>query len=359
MTDYKDLNLDRASIDDHVTKFLEVNHMSLDGEARMAGKAKRFIFGSAGSKFAMVDLFLNQNGTTTINHKIGSNQALGEQLADYLKATINPAELETVNLSLDGVRSEDFDSIIECINDSGEFEITVNRDDPVCKQLTLKSIAYQDQLKLTSHPTTRNLQIQGKPLSCYRRVIFMLTDLLDLKALAKVLYKKEDNSAEIVRAEMAEDHLKGFFVKSYIHLPDQVRRLLISSCCVKLAAPQLPDYCLLLYPDLRALEGVLKEVLNGYGMSVADAEHGFGDFFNFETKSGKCTIKSEFSQQIGHCAMESALNSSYSFYRKHRHTLFHMEEYDGGSRLISNLDMAISLSKDAYSAIDGLYTARM
>lgn len=38
----------------------------------------------------------------------------------------------------------------------------------------------------------------------------MLTDLLDLKALAQVLYKKDDNSAEIVRTEMAEDHLKTF-----------------------------------------------------------------------------------------------------------------------------------------------------
>ncbi len=359
MSDYKNLNIDRAAIDAHVGKFLEGNSMVQDGEPTPVGKAQRYRFGSAGSKFAMVDLYLNQDGTTTINHKIGNNQELGEQFADYLKATINPAELESVNLSIDGIRGDDFDSVIDCINDSKEFEIEVNRDETACKQITLKSIAHQDQLKLTSHRTTRKMQIQGKPLSCYRRVIFMLTDLLDLKALAQVLYKKDDNSAEIVRTEMAEDHLKRFFVNSYELLPAQVKKLLISSCCVKLASPQLPDYCLLLYPDLRALEGVLKLTLNNYGMSVVDAEHGFGDFFNVDTKSGQCTIKPSFSAQIGNAVMESAFNVGYSFYRKHRHTLFHMEEFDGGSRLISNLEMAISLSNDAYNAINNLYTARM
>lgn len=359
MSDYKNLNLDRDTIDAHYAKFLESKNLVQDGEPTIVGKPKRYKFGSAGSKFAIVDLYLNQDGTTTISHRIGSNPELGEQFAVYLKATINPAEFESVNLSIDGIRGEDFDSVIDCINDSGEFEMVVNRDELICKQITLKSIAHQDQLKLTSHRTTRNMQIQGKPLSCYRRVIFMLTDLLDLKALAQVLYKKDDNSAEVVRTEMAEDHLKRFFVNSYEQLPAQVKKLLISSCCVKLASPQLPDYCLLLYPDLRALEGVLKLFLDSYDMSVADAEHGFGDFFNVDLKSGQCTIKPAFSTQIGNAAMESAFNVGYSFYRKHRHTLFHMEEFDGGSRLISNLEMAIALSNDAYNAINDLYAARM
>lgn len=357
MSDYKNLNLDRDAIDSHVTKFLESQDMRLDGEPKMVGKAKRFIFGCPGSKFAMVDLFLNRDGTTTISHKIGSNQELGEQFASYLKATINPAEFETVNLSIDGVRSADFDSVLSCISESEEFEIEVNRDEPSCKQVTLKSIAHQDQLKLTSHRTTRNMQIQGRPLSCYRRVIYMLTDLLDLKALAQVLYKKDETSAEIVRTEMAEDHLKTFFPKSYEHLPGAVKKLLISSCCVKLASPRLPDYCLLLYPDLRALEGVLKELMSGYNMSVEDAEHGFGDFF--DVNNGICTLKPEYGAKVGHAGMENALNKGYGFYKKHRHTLFHMEEFADGSRMIDTLDKAMSLSKDAYTAIDNLYTARM
>jgi hypothetical protein len=94
MSDYKNLNLDRDAIDAHVAKFLECNNMVQDGEPTVVGKAKRYKFGSAGSKFAMVDLYLNQDGTTTINHRIGSNQEVGEHFADYLKTTINPAEAQ-------------------------------------------------------------------------------------------------------------------------------------------------------------------------------------------------------------------------------------------------------------------------
>lgn len=359
MSDYKDLNLNREALDENIQRFLEQNGHQLDGQIQNSTAKKRVLFGSTGAEFAMVDLHLNNTGTTTIQWKLGKNHPLGETLAVYLKGTIDPAEFENVNYSLSGITTDSFDPILDCVTESDDIEIDVIRDEDKCKQVKLKSIANQDQLTITHHRGTRVLQIQGKPLSCYRRIIFMLTDLLDLKGLEQVLYRKDDSSAEIVRKEMAEDYLKTALPKSYEHLPETVKKLLISSCCVKLASPQLPDYCLLLYPDLRALEGVLKKQMCGYNMSVADAEHGFGDFFDVEAGTGKCTIKPEFSAQIGHAGMETAFNNGYSFYRKHRHTLFHMEEFDGGSRLISSLDIAISLSKDAYAAIDGLYTARM
>lgn len=357
MSDYKDLNLNRETLDANIHSFLESEGYVSDGGIQKVDKRKRIVFGAMGTEFATVDLHLNGTGTTTVQWKMGKNQPIGEKLAIYLKDTINPAEFENVNYSLKGITAESFDPIVDCLQEFDDLEINTLRDEPVCKQLTLRSVAHQDSLTLTHHRSTRILQIQGKPLSCYRHVIFMLTDLLDLKGLEQVLYRKDDSSAEIVRKEMAEDYLKGFFPKSYMYLPDAVKKLLVSSCCVKLAAPKLPDYCLLLYPDLRSLEGVLKQEMSGYRMSVEDAENGFGDFFN--VKNGTCTLKDEYEKAVGHPKMVEALNKGYSFYRKHRHTIFHMEEFPDGSRMINTLEKAIGLSKDAYAAIDGLYTARL
>lgn len=357
MSDYRDLNLNRETLDANIQSFLESNGYQLDGQIQNLNNKKRVVFGPAGVEFAMVDLHLNNTGTTTIQWKLGKNQPLGEELAVYLKGTIDPAEFEHVNYSLQGITTDAFEPILDCVVESDDIEIEVTRDDDQCKQVTLKSIEHQDKLKLTHHRGTRVLQIQGKPLSCYRRVIFLLTDLLDLKGLEKVLYRKDDSSAEIVRKEMAEDYLKTALTRSYDLLPDSVKKLLISSCCVKLASPQLPDYCLLLYPDLRALEGVLKELMSGYNMSVEDSDYGFGDFF--DVHNGMCTLKAEYSAQVAHAKMEEAFNKGYSFYRKNRHTLFHMEEFADGSRMIDTLDKAIGLSKNAYEAIDSLYTARM
>ena len=266
-----------------------------------------------------------------------------------MKATINPAEFESVNFSLEGITPDSFDSILDLMGDG--IEVEINRDESLIKQVTLKSVDHQDSLKLTHHRGTRLLQIQGKPLSCYRRVIFMLTDLLDLKGLERVLYRKDESSADIVRKEMAEDYLKAIFPDNYAKIPKDIRNLLISSCCVKLAAPNLPDYCLLLYPDLRSLEGILKLKMAEHDMSVQGAENGFGDFF--DVLSGKCTLKSEYRVKVPRKMVEP-LNNGYTFYRKHRHAIFHMEEFPGGSRMISTLDSAIGLSKDAYLAIDAL-----
>ena len=354
MTDHKDLNLDRETLDEHIQNFMKSKGYSIDGEIETTTKKKRVSFGAAGAQFATVDLYLTKTGATTIQWKMGKNQPVGEELASHLKATINPAEFENVNYSLKGITADSFDSILDLLGEAVEIE--TNRDEVNCKQVTLKSVQHQDSLKLTHHRTTRVLQIQGKPLFCYRRVIFMLTDLLDLKGLEQVLYRKDDSSADIVRKEMAEDYLKGFFPSSYDHIPKDIKDLLISSCCVKLAAPNLPDYCLLLYPDLRSLEGALKLEMAGCQMSYQDAKNGFGDFFACE--SGACTLKPEYTENVSK-KMVKAFNIGYTFYRKHRHAIFHMEEFDGSSRMIATLDSAISLSKDAYSAIDALYTARM
>lgn len=357
MSEYLDLNLNRETLKEAIEEFLATNEYQCDGGIQDLENRKRVEFGTPGAKFAMVDLHLNKTGTTSINWKLGKNQPLGETLARHLKDSIDPAEFENVNYALSGFTSDSFEPILECVTESGDIEASVLKDDKNCKQVRVTSLSHQDQLTLTFHKNTRVLQIQGKPLSCYRRIVYLLTDLLDLKGLEQVLYRKDDSSAEIIRQEMAEDYLKSFFPKSYDHLPDAVKKLLISGCCVKLASPKLPDYCLLLYPDLRALEGVLKEIMSGYNMSVEDAENGFGQFF--DNSNGTCTLKSSYGAQVAHSAMENAINEAYSYYRKHRHTLFHMEEFADGSRMIDTLPKAISLSKDAYTAIDKLYIARM
>lgn len=357
MSDFKDLNLNREALDANIQRFLEFSGHKLDGPIQNLPGKKRVTFGSAGAEFAMVDLCLNNTGTTTILWKTGKNRPLGEKLANFLKETIDPAEFESVNYSLKGITTDSFEPILACVNESGDIEINVLRDEERCKQVMLKSVTHQDNLTLTHHRGTRVLQIQGKPLSCYRRVIFMLTDLLDLKGLEQVLYRKDDSSAEIVRKEMAEDYLKTFFPTTYDVLPEKIKRLLISGCCIKLAAPKLPDYCLLLYPDLRALEGALKALLSDYGMSAAQEDNKIGIFF--DNNKGICNLKQEHSAQVPNANMVGALCKGYSFYIKHRHTLFHMEEFTGASSMIDSLERAVGLSKDAYAAINGIYAAKL
>jgi len=354
MSDYKELNLDRDTLDERIQEFLNLNNYQRRQVHSPKG-TKRVVFGHANAEFALVDIHLKTTGTATIQWKTGRNQPLGETLAMHLKSTIDPNELETLNYSLKGISIDSFDPILDCITEQDEIELNVRQDSEQCKQVTLKNKIHQDKITLTHHKKTSVLQIQGRPLSCYRRVIFMLTDLLDLKGLEQVLYRNDDSSAGIVRSEMAEDYLKTALEQSYEHLPDAIKKLLISGCCVKLASPSLPDYCLLLYPDLRALEGVLKEIMSKHNMFVSNADHGFGDFF--DKNHSNYSLKSEYCDSINNSDLENALNNGYTFYKKHRHSLFHMEDFADASRMVDTLDKAIGLSKDTYSAINKLYSS--
>jgi hypothetical protein len=79
---------------------------------------------------------------------MGKNKLIGEELATYLKSTINPAELENVNYSLKGITANSFDPILSCLQESGDLEIKTLRSEPACVQVTLKSISHQDLIGL-------------------------------------------------------------------------------------------------------------------------------------------------------------------------------------------------------------------
>lgn len=359
MENHKNLNLKRESIDDYINSFSEQNSLTVR-ENTHNGNKKRVVIGRVGIDDAMIDIHLNQDGTTTINHKVGKNQELGASLSQFLYNTIDPNEFININFRLKGIDPTDINPILdelrksvdETENNEFQFEDTRNNSSNITK---IQSIAHNDTITVTHHPSTRVLQIQGKPLFTYRRIIYLLSELLDLSGLQNVLSRTENDTASIVRKEIAEDYLKMQLTDSYEKIQPIIRNLLLSSCCVKLASPQLPEYSMLLYPELRSLEGILKHILSKYGMYVDSEENGFGAFFS--VRSGNVTLNQELHSQVDNTRLVSELEKAYSFFRKHRNGLFHMDEMISTSRVVDTLDKALSLTKDAYKAINALYVA--
>lgn len=359
MENHKSLNLKRESIDQYINKFAEENSLTVR-ENNSDGKKKRVKIGKIGIDDATIDIFLNQDGTTTINHIVGKNQDLGASLSQFLYDTIDPNEFININFRLKGIEQENINPILdelrksidEAKNNEFQFEEYQNNSSNITK---IHSIAHNDTITVTHHPTTRVLQIQGKPLFTYRRIIYLLSELLDLSGLQNVLSRTDEDTVSIVRKEIAEDYLLMQLNDSYGKMPTIVKNLLLSSCCVKLASPRLPEYSMLLYPELRSLEGILKHILSKYGMCVDGEENGFGAFFS--VRSGNVTLNQEFHSQVNNTRLVSELEKAYSFFRKHRNGLFHMDEMISTSRVVDTLDKALSLTKDAYKLMNALYVA--
>ncbi|WP_422139886.1 type II toxin-antitoxin system RnlA family toxin [Endozoicomonas sp. ALC020] len=359
MSNYKSLNLKRESIDSYIEEFAESNSLSLRANQIVGNKRKRIKIGYVGVDDAIIDLHLNNDGTTSINHKLGKNQELGAKLANFLLETIDPHEFLTVNYTLKGIYADDIEPVIEevnnCFLDNGanEFEISIDQENDVRKVFKITSLQHQDTITVTHFKTSNLLAIQGKPLFSYRRLIYLLTELLDLAGLQAVLSRTEENTAQIVRAELAQDYLKNQLTDSFEYLSKTIKELLVAGCCVKLASPKLPEYSMLLFPDLRALEGVLRSMLCDCGMYPGDEKSGFGAFFSVVGEN--VALKKEFKDRIGSVDRVKAFERTYAFFRKHRHTLFHMEDFTDASRKIDTLEKAIELSKDCYKLINNLY----
>ncbi|WP_062382939.1 type II toxin-antitoxin system RnlA family toxin [Pseudomonas abietaniphila] len=353
--DYRNINLNRDVIQTTVEKFIGDNDLkSRQYCDRTSGAGKRVIFGTTGAEDATLDIFFNLNGTSTLQYKMGKNQPLGQQLADALYETIHPDDFVTVNLSIKGFDGQDTDLLINELTGSADAKIEVcsshkNGSATIWK---LKSKAHMDELTITQHSTTNVLQIQGRPLSCYREATYVLTELLPTPALESVLFKKDDNRSEFIRVEVAESTLRAKFDTVYERLPQATKKLLLGGLCVRLATPVLPDYCMLVYPELRSLEGAIKGKLAE--KSLETQQDTFGGFF-YKTND-QFHLKSEYHGYVSDAILRGDLGAAYTFFNRNRHGLFHMEAIASGSRMISNITQAIALCDEACTHIKKLYS---
>ncbi|RYJ18132.1 type II toxin-antitoxin system RnlA family toxin [Rahnella variigena] len=350
--DLTKLNLDRECVRTITDLFCQKNSLTIRyyGD-KPGGGGLRIAIGKVGIDDATIDLFFIGDGTTTIQWKTGKNREIGYALAFELYKTINPDEFQTVNMLLKGITRQDIDSIIALLpeDDTKTFEIQTSQNGESI-QWKIHCKEHSDSLTVTHHSSLK-LQIQGKPLSCYRKLVYLLTDILDLASLEVVLSRTDENLTVVVRKEVAADYLKQVLPNSFRNLPIIIRDLLISGQCVKLAAPDLGEYSMLLFPELRSLEGALKAKLAEYGFDSDTND--FGYFFS--SNRGTYELKASFDGHITDALLRSNLGAAYTFFNKHRHGLFHMESFVEASRKISGMPQLLTLSHEAYKHLDNIY----
>ncbi|WP_065587026.1 type II toxin-antitoxin system RnlA family toxin [Gilliamella sp. App4-10] len=352
---YKNLLLDRTNLRQSITNYLQDNGFNLHKDEEDNSKW-RLEFSRPNENTCLINIFFNNNGTSTIQYKQGQNQIVGKDFADYLYDTINPNELRNVDMTLCNIMHNDFDVILETLK--SEFDDIVINITPRGHDLLIqiKSDYYKDYITLI-HYNNRKLQIQGKPLTCYKRLIYYISDLLDLSGIESVLMKSDSSRAEVLNLGMAEFHLKNQLGEDiFEQFNHSIKSLLLSSFCVKFSSPKLPDYCMLLYPEFRALEGMLKQKLLEYGLIASQCEgiDSFGGFFVKKTPKESFSIKQEYQQKIPCKDMQKRLCDAFEFFNKHRNRLFHMNEHVDSSRMISDINEMNRISNIIYSHLKNL-----
>ncbi len=353
---YKDLMLKIDGIETVIEQFFKKYPQYKLRDYQNTTSKKILKFGYVGQDDALVNLYVKSKGTT-VQFKTGKNQELGKIFADYLYQTIDSNEKTSVNLSLKGFDLDYTQLLVDELNSiqdkSGEkeFEIT-KHSNKNSNRYEVRSVKYKDRLVVTHHLTTDLLQVQGKPLFCYRNFSYIISDFLDQETLFSVISKTDDNEKRIIHQEVAQGYIQRLYVISFPRMQEKYKDLLISSYCVKLSAPTLPEYSMLLYPDLRVLEGVIKEFLLKHGKATNSAGKQIGYYFSSNRKIRE-EHKSDFDDEKSIAAIEAC----YQFYVNQRHSLFHMNDITVGSRTIDSLTNVMSLSDEISQKIESIYDA--
>jgi hypothetical protein len=356
---YQNLTLQQDCIDEYFDEFFNQNTNYAIRTNDVTNTQRTIKFGHVGADDATVTLFFKAKGTTTIQYKTGKNHTLGEVLASFLADKIDPSDSATVNLSIKGFNAENVQIVLNDLeemkhtDENPYFSITVHQPNSYSTKYEIVSNKYKDRLSVTHHHTTSVLQIQGRPLFCYKNLSYSLSILLDQASLLSVISKTSDDDQLLVREEVACSLVKEIYPISFERMEPVYQKLLVSSYCVKLASPKLPEYSMLLFADLRVLEGVIKETLMHYGKYTNSDNLDIGHFFSCTHTSN--SIKNIHLSDFDCSSTISALEDCYLLYRQQRHSLFHMEDLAFTSRVISTLGEVMSLSKDIATKLESLY----
>lgn len=340
----KKLNLNRENyrsfIEDELKKTYQVSIEEKPNNLKIC----KFI--KTGEPQAQINIYENLDGTTTIYHQVGANQNLSKQIADQIVNISIINQFKSHSFYIKSIRNEDFNSLIEIITEYGN---SIEEDTKDGNKRIVKIQGRQgDRITITKH-NNNSFQVQGKPMLLFNEIIEILSEFMPFNDIIK--QQLEFYETNLTTADI-QGELECKLPNCYELIDDKLKIIITPSLALQKIDVALEDYSAFAYPILRAIEGILKQILLKYG-KIIDYKEGFKEYIE-KDNNGKYILTEDFEKEVNNSQIANKICNLYKYYNIHRHSLFHIDANIVTSKVVTLQD-ANNIITSSLTIIDDCY----
>lgn len=320
----KGLKLNRNKLHEHINTELSKEYQIQ--EERKPKNLTIFKFVATGIPNALLNVYENTDGTTTLHYKVGANQDLSKKIAERLVTICEIKTFKSNSFYIKSIRDEDFDILLSFLTENGNT-IENDKTEQTRKRIVKIKGKQGDMITVTKH-INNSFQVQGKPMLLFNEIIELLSELMPFKDVIEQqlsFYETNLTTADIL------GELENKLPSTHDLIEDKIKVILTPSLALAKIGVELDDYSAFAFPALRALEGVMKQIFKNKGVVIP--KEGFGEYI---TKNGNNYIFTDKCKEtITDSNVENKICKMYKYYNIHRHALFHVDGLVVTTKIIS------------------------
>lgn len=300
-----------------------------------------------GERF-LLNIFENQDGTTTIGFSSGFDRNLFELLAEEIVLRCSYGNEPRLEVSIPKFPPEGLEGLLAFLVSEG-----ANQEDE--KALPYEAIQLRlkgptgDALTIKSYKNG-TVQFQGKNA----HLASLLWDYLyNVLSLEDALTKQSQTYKIDVAVDQIKSELEAKIPVAHQFIEDTVRKQLSSALMLCKIVVPLEDHAPVAFPALRGLEGFMKQVLLKSGLHPED-KFPVGSYFEPKVRDEYVLQKNYADHVVRHSGPSHVriLEESYTYYFKQRHGLFHMSTNVETSRILGSAEDAKRIVFDVLDMIE-------
>lgn len=286
----------------------------------------------ADGETAMLNLFFNNDGTTTITPS-GKNTQISLKIKILLEEQCEfTGKIQGKSYVIKKLSNEWTEKLIGFLSSLEEVSVEENKVNTVpVHKLYIFTSKIGDTLTINIYETG-TLTLQGKPAYLYSQAISFLSYCKEISVDEIIDSINSFHNVDVKTREVRND-LEILMPRAYGNIDEVIFKLLSASISLKRINIELEDYSCFVFPALRALEGYIKYL---FSLKDIKIERSFGNVFD------GTTLKNNIAKQINDDVFKAELERLYEYYKEYRHARFHA---------VQKLDKTVTV-KDKHEAND-------